>query len=74
MTEFIVSLEQLQKLADKLEPEPKETYKVKITLPKIIRCRDCKHFTTNIHGSYCKKSITTLSNHDGFCAWGERKQ
>ena len=40
---------------------------------EIVRCRDCKHYTTNIHGSYCKKSITTLSNPDGFCAWGVRK-
>ena len=40
---------------------------------EVVRCRDCKHFATNIHGSYCKKSITTLSEPDGFCAWGVRK-
>lgn len=40
----------------------------------VIRCRDCKFFATNIHGSYCKKSITTLSDSNGFCAWGERKE
>ena len=39
----------------------------------IVRCRDCKYFTTNIHGSYCTKSITTLYSPDGFCAWGERR-
>ena len=43
-----------------------------VVLVEVVRCRDCKHFTTDIHGSYCKKSITTLSNPDGFCAWGER--
>ena len=40
----------------------------------IVRCRDCKYFTTNIHGSYCTKSITTLYSPDGFCAWGERRE
>ena len=44
-----------------------------VELPMIVRCRDCKQFVTNIHGSYCKKSITTLSESDGFCKWGERK-
>lgn len=44
-----------------------------VELPEIVRCRDCKHFVTNIHGSYCKKSITTLSDANGFCAWGERR-
>lgn len=41
---------------------------------RIVRCRDCKHFVTNIHGSYCKKSISTTSDPDGFCAWGERRE
>ncbi|MBQ9003715.1 MAG: hypothetical protein IJ087_17865 [Eggerthellaceae bacterium] len=40
---------------------------------KVVRCRDCKYFVTNIHGSYCKKSISTISDPNGFCAWGERK-
>lgn len=39
----------------------------------LVRCRDCKHFTTNLHGSYCKKSISTTSDSNGFCAWGERR-
>lgn len=39
----------------------------------IVRCRDCKHFVTNIHGSYCKKSISTISDPNGYCAWGERR-
>lgn len=41
---------------------------------EIVRCRDCKYYATNIHGSYCVKSITTINKPDGFCAWGERKQ
>ena len=39
----------------------------------IVRCRDCEYYATNIHGSYCVKSITTLNKPDGFCAWGERE-
>lgn len=38
----------------------------------LVRCRDCEHFVTNIHGSYCKKSISTTSDPNGFCAWGRR--
>lgn len=41
---------------------------------KIVRCRDCKQFANNIHGCYCKKSITILSDPSGFCAWGERRE
>ena len=41
---------------------------------RIVRCRDCEHFVTNIHGSYCKKSISTTSDPNGFCAWGERRE
>ena len=44
-----------------------------LTGEEIVRCRDCKHFATNIHGSYCMKSVTTLSKPDGFCKWGERR-
>lgn len=40
---------------------------------RVVRCRDCKHFVTNIHGSYCQKSISTTSDPNGFCAWGERR-
>lgn len=37
----------------------------------VVRCRNCKHYKTGDAGSYCCKSITTLHNPDGFCAWGE---
>lgn len=46
---------------------------VSLARVRIVRCRDCKHFAANIHGSYCKKSITTIGNPSGFCAWGERR-
>lgn len=41
---------------------------------KIVRCRDCECFATNIHGSYCKKSITWLSEPEGFCAWASKRE
>lgn len=40
---------------------------------EVVRCGDCKHHKTGDAGSYCCKSITTLYNPDGFCAWGERR-
>lgn len=43
-------------------------------LVQVVRCMDCKHFVTNIHGSYCKKSISTTSDPNGFCAWGKRRE
>lgn len=41
---------------------------------RIVRCRDCACFVTNVHGSYCKKSITMLSDPNGYCAWPEPKK
>lgn len=41
---------------------------------QVVRCRDCEHFVTNIHGSYCKMSISTTSDPNGFCAWGKRRE
>lgn len=40
----------------------------------VVRCRDCERFVTNIHGSYCKKSISTTIDPNGFCAWATRKE
>lgn len=74
MTEFIVSLEQLQKLADKLEPEPKETYKVKITLPKIVRCKDCESYQPGMYVHFTCEYLHQWAKPDDFCCWGERKQ
>lgn len=40
----------------------------------VVRCRDCKHYVSqSIHGSYCKKTIGSSGEPDGFCKWGERK-
>ena len=39
----------------------------------IVRCRDCKHFKKADSGSFCVKSITALTDPDGFCAWGKRR-
>lgn len=44
-------------------------------LERIVRCRDCKHYTEDeaeyYHycGSWCEQVEP-----DGFCAWGERKE
>lgn len=55
-----------------------------ITLPNVVRCRDCKHFseTDNYHPSgnytsfYCKyfDAYCGEIDPDCFCAWGERKE
>ena len=53
-----------------------------ITLPNVVRCRDCKHYyeADNYHpsGNYvrrCCKYFDTYDDEvepDGFCAWGEK--
>ena len=73
MTKFIVSLDQLQKLADELEPEPKETYKVKITLPEIVLCDDCVNYALDEFGrGWCNENCREAKPWD-YCAWGECK-
>jgi len=77
MREFIVTSDQMKTIAEAVS----ETIGRPITevvvsgdkLPEIVRCRDCNHYATNIHGSYCKKSITQVGDSNGFCAWGVRK-
>lgn len=77
MSEFIITSDQLERLIDGIEHDTgREISRVVergAELPEVVRCRDCRFFATNIHGSYCKKSITRLSSPDGFCAWGERR-
>jgi len=52
---------------------------------KIVRCRDCKHFTTKgtyrfgdgrMNENYCKyiRGWMMQITPDGYCAWGERKE
>lgn len=38
----------------------------------VVRCKDCMHFKKADSGNFCAKSITTLTDPDGFCAWEER--
>ena len=47
-----------------------------ITLPNVVRCRDCKHGVDG--GLWCKHfanygDLPTVQP-DGFCAWGERRE
>lgn len=60
-------------------PIEKETH-FAVTLPEIVRCRDCKHYEPypNVMsgeemaiGDCWKHGRET--NNDRFCAWGERK-
>ena len=56
-------------------PRIKETH-FAVTLPGIVRCRDCKHWQPWMKGAKPEcwaygEPIETEP--DGFCAWGERK-
>jgi hypothetical protein len=44
-----------------------------ITLPNVVRCRDCKHYTDGEveYRHYCNEWCGQVKP-DGFCAWGER--
>ena len=49
-----------------------------ITLPNVVRCRDCKHYEK--HGSFAMCMLPDgdgdyacwIVEPDGFCAWGEK--
>lgn len=56
-----------------------------ITLPSVVRCRDCKHFTPRgthkfedgkENEDYCDyvRGWMLQITPDGFCAWGERRE
>ena len=51
-------------------PRIKETH-FAVTLPGIVRCRDCANL--NIVGK-CPCGFWALENLNGFCAWGERRE
>lgn len=59
-------------------PRIKETH-FAVTLPEIVRCRDCKRFSLDNSdhdyrsGWWCHRWNTDMVKPDGFCAWGERK-
>lgn len=44
-------------------------------LPRIVRCRDCKHYTDDEveYRHYCNEWCGQVK-FDGFCAWGERRE
>lgn len=55
-----------------------------LTGEEIVRCRDCKHFTTRgthvfddgkTNECYCEfiRAYRLQITPDGFCAWGERR-
>ena len=39
---------------------------------EIVRCRDCKHYD-NYLGSCIRRYTHFAAEHDGFCAWAERR-
>ena len=64
-------------------PRIKETH-FAVTLPEIVRCRDCEHFTSKgtykfengkVNADYCDyvRGWVLQITPDGFCAWGERR-
>ena len=70
MSEYIISNEQLGLIWDFatvcVEGEK---------LPRIVRCRDCKHYTDDEveYRNYCNEWCGQVKP-DGFCAWGERQE
>ena len=44
---------------------------------EIIRCRDCRHYDKDdagcMHFVLTSNKLLHVKNHDGFCAWGERR-
>ena len=77
MVEYIVKVENLAKLRKLAGLHVKET--LELTSGKIVRCRDCKHFTGNeiacgamVLGYECSL-LSAVVEPDGFCAWGESK-
>lgn len=43
-----------------------------VTLPNIVRCKDCKFCMTYMAGTYCDYMAHVIEL-DGFCAWGVQK-
>lgn len=49
-----------------------------ITLPNVVRCRDCKEFAFGSDeyatADWCDYWDAYVESPDGFCAWGEREE
>lgn len=48
-------------------------------LPRIVRCRDCKHYMDYEHEyepnlGYCREHDREEVRDSGFCAWAERRE
>ena len=82
MSEYIITDKQLKTateayLEHELSRPITEVFISGDKLPKIVRCRDCRHF---MNGDSCKLQDEWNEFHwlqvepDGFCAWGERRQ
>lgn len=46
---------------------------IAVTLPEIVRCRDCKFCMAYMAGTYCDYMAHSVDP-DGFCAWAKRKE
>lgn len=50
---------------------------IAVTLPEIVRCRDCRYYDEIIHAcerfDSIKQDNVSYVFDDGFCAWGERR-
>ena len=45
-----------------------------ITVQKLVRCKDCKHFMPLTGYSLCVAHGSDAVDADDFCSWAERKE
>ena len=83
MTEFVISSEQLERLIEGIEHNTGRRINQVVCdgaeLPKIVRCRDCRHRVAfeqplNLERVFCdlRRSLYAVED-EGFCAWGVRR-
>lgn len=79
MSEYIITDKQLKTateayLEHELSRPITEVFISGDKLPKIVRCRDCAHYTDDEmeYYHYCGNWCEQVEP-DGFCAWGERE-
>lgn len=92
MSEYIISIDEIKQIVECTTIEVLDSWLMRRShsefsfpkLPKIVRCRDCKHFTPKgthkfengkVNEDYCKyvRGWMLQITPDGFCAWGERR-
>ena len=54
-------------------PRIKETH-FAVTLPEIVRCRDCKFYLPDMYKHFTCEYLQLWVMPDDFCAWAERKE